>query len=369
MDIYEELYHMARLALAGRRQDIHMFIRKLARQLRQSQPDAAAKLNTLLAESPTRSSPLRSEEVASVPVDADSRLQLVRHEHPVVVESEPIWAETVCQRLNQVLSERQRERDLLREGLTPTKSLLFTGPPGVGKTLSARWLADKLNRPLLSLDLSAVMSSYLGRTGANVRHVLDYAKSLDCVFLLDELDAVAKRRDDNADIGELKRLVTVLLQQIDDWPPTGLLVAATNHPDLLDPAVWRRFDMVIDFPMPTDEQTRAAVSRLLTPKGVPDRLVEVASLAFKRLSFSDIEREILRVQRESVIHDEPLEARLRQLLHDLAKSRTASERKELAVALQQKAGLSQREASEWTGVHRHTIRAATNRTDNGEGGD
>src|SRR5690606_32775240 len=106
------------------------------------------------------------------------------------------------------------------------------------------------NRPLLILDLASVMSSYLGRTGTNLRHVLDYAKSLDCVLLLDELDAIAKRRDDRGEIGELKRLVTVLLQQIDDWPPKSLLIAATNHADLLDPALWRRFDVTLEFPIP-----------------------------------------------------------------------------------------------------------------------
>src|SRR5665213_3572636 len=126
-------------------------------------------------------------------------------------------------------------------------------PPGVGKTLAARWIARELHRPLLTLDLSAVMSSFLGRTGANVRHVLDYAKGVDCVLLLDELDSIAKRRDDASDVGELKRLVTVLLQEIDDWPSTGLLIAATNHSDLLDPAVWRRFEMRVNFPMPGDE--------------------------------------------------------------------------------------------------------------------
>jgi SpoVK/Ycf46/Vps4 family AAA+-type ATPase len=125
--------------------------------------------------------------------------------------------------LDQILSERRREEELFKQGLSPTRSIIFTGPPGVGKTLAARWVARELQRPLLTLDLSAVMSSFLGRTGANVRHVLDYAKTVNGVLLLDELDSIAKRRDDATDVRELKLLVTVLLQEIDDGPATGLL--------------------------------------------------------------------------------------------------------------------------------------------------
>jgi hypothetical protein len=92
------------------------------------------------------------------------------------------------------------------------------------------------------LDLIVVMSSYLGKTGNNLRSALDHAKANEAILLLDEIDAIAKRRSDESDVGELKRLVTVMLQEVDDWPDTDLLLAATNHPELVDPALWRRFD-------------------------------------------------------------------------------------------------------------------------------
>ncbi|MBT3107222.1 ATP-binding protein [Streptomyces sp. COG19] len=157
--------------------------------------------------------------------------------------------------------------------------------------MAARWLAYELKLPLLVLDLSSVMSSYLGRTGANIRKVLDYAKSSPSVLLLDELDTVAKRRDDAAEVGELKRLVTVLLQEIDDWPSSSLLLAATNHGELLDPAVWRRFDVVVDFPLPGPVELEEALHHYCgsaAPEGM-GFLVRVLAGA----SFADAERLVM----------------------------------------------------------------------------
>ena len=136
---------------------------------------------------------------------------MVRLEHVTELLVEPIFSTAAKTALTQLVQERTKPDRLTTRGLAPTRSALFVGPPGVGKTLAARWLAKEINKPLLILDLSAVMSSFLGKTGNNLRQVLDYAKSEDCILFLDEIDAAAKRRDDNTEIGELKRLVTVLL--------------------------------------------------------------------------------------------------------------------------------------------------------------
>lgn len=354
----DEIVQIARLALSGRPQDVQTYIRRLARRYQGELPAIADQLTGLLQEAPTRQSPLRREATAPVPVDLESRLQLLRIEETPALDVEPIWEPGVERSLNQIISERQRSDELSKQGLSPTRSIIFTGPPGVGKTLAARWVARELHRPLLTLDLSAVMSSFLGRTGANVRHVLDYAKSVNGVLLLDELDSIAKRRDDSTDVGELKRLVTVLLQEIDDWPATGLLIAATNHADLLDPAVWRRFEMRIEFPMPAEGAVRQAVDTFLGPSKAQGSWKEVLAVMLRGLSFSDIEREVMLARRAAVTRDVPLEDALEQVVQNRVEPLPRKDRGQIALWLTE-AGISQRQVHELTGVSRDTIRKKT----------
>ena len=177
----------------------------------------------------------------------------------------PLLSGDVEDSLGQLIAERRQSDRLQAMGLTPTRSAIFVGPPGVGKTLTARWLAAQLKVPLYVLDLTAVMSSLLGKSGTNLRAAIDFAKREPCVLLLDEIDAIAKRRSDDSDVGELKRLVTVILQEVDEWPASSVLLAATNHPELIDPALWRRFDLVVQFKTPDEQAVKEAIKRFLGP--------------------------------------------------------------------------------------------------------
>jgi SpoVK/Ycf46/Vps4 family AAA+-type ATPase len=348
-----DFVHLARIALSDRPQDVQTFLRRIAKRTDDSSLSAA--LVDLLRKRPTRSSPLRRTAEIPLPVDNDSRFQLLRVEENPELPHEPIYTEKVHETLTRLVEERRNLKALIDAGLEPTKTILFTGPPGVGKTLAAKWLARELKRPLLILDLSAVMSSYLGRTGSNLRYVLDYAKSVDGVLLLDELDAIAKRRDDTGEIGELKRLVTVLLQQLDDWPSTGFLIAATNHAELLDPAIWRRFEELVEFELPGREAARAFIKALLHRTApTAENWSDVLSVVFARHSFSDIERMMNSARRSAALNGKNLGEHLSLLL--TIDNRPKQDRIDLAVQLVQAGLASQRRAHELTGVARDTIR-------------
>jgi Cdc6-like AAA superfamily ATPase len=357
-NIETDFLQLARTALSGRMQDVQVVLRRAAKRYQPIVPHFAEALTTLLHESPSPASPLRRQAEVPLPVDMDSRLHLMRVESEPALDHEPIFSPDLETSLRQIVEERRNPQALARAGLDPTRTTLFVGPPGVGKTMAARWLARELKRPLLILDLAAVMSSLLGRTGSNLRHVLEYAKTIDCILLLDELDAIAKRRDDRGEIGELKRLVTVLIQQIDDWPTSGVLLAATNHPDLLDPAIWRRFELHVEFPLPNQEAIARFIEGTLTPYFPATKAWSgLLATAFAGRSFSDIERDLSTARRSAALSGVPLEERLAGLLTN--KSIAKAKRIQLAAAIVDRGLLSQRKAGELLGVARDTIRNRT----------
>lgn len=362
-DLHSDLAQVIRLALAEQTKDVRLFVARLIRKYRGAAPELAEQMDIYLrSKSPRASAPLRkvaqrmtSEEV--LPMDDESRLSLLRVFQDSPDREQPLLSVELEEILNQLIQERRQTERLASMGLMPTRSAIFVGKPGVGKTLTARWLAAQLGVPLYVLDLTAVMSSLLGRSGNNLRTALDFAKRSPCVLLLDEIDAIAKRRSDDTDVGELKRLVTVILQEVDEWPATGLLLAATNHPELIDPALWRRFDLVVDFKLPEPPAVKAAIKRFLGPDyALFGRWIDILAFAFIGESFSDIERDIQRFRRAVALGT----ASDADLIEELIKSRVLAlghqGRIDIAVLLAKQTRLSQHSISEITGVSRDTIR-------------
>lgn len=181
--------------------------------------------------------------------------------------------------IREVVSEHHRV-DLLRSySLEPRNRLLFIGPPGNGKTSLAEALAEALMVPLLRVRYDGIVGAYLGETAVRLRRLLDAARQRKCVLFFDEVETLAKERGDTHDTGEIKRVVSSLLLQIDDLPSHVIVVGATNHPELLDKAVWRRFQVRVELPMPTRAQLAEWFAkfekRLKQPLGLsPDTLAK-----------------------------------------------------------------------------------------------
>lgn len=145
---------------------------------------------------------------------------------------------------------------LIKNGVPPANSLLLYGEPGVGKTSIATNVAAELGLPLLSVNLAELISSYLGSTGKNISRIIEQAHQRPSVLFFDEFDAIASERNSENDIAELRRIVNVLLVELDNWPADSVVIAATNHPEMLDSAIWRRFRVVLEITLP-DKQQRA----------------------------------------------------------------------------------------------------------------
>lgn len=167
------------------------------------------------------------------------------------------------QQLRQILLE-QRQRDVLRRhGLRPASRVLMIGPPGTGKTSTARVIAGELGLPLFAIRLDTIITKYMGETAAKLRLIFDALVETKGVYLFDEVDALAGDRAASNDVGEIRRVLNSFLQFLEEDQSESVVVAATNHPQLLDNALLRRFDTVMDFALPDDDGVRAVISNRL----------------------------------------------------------------------------------------------------------
>lgn len=199
--------------------------------------------------------------------------------------------------------EEQHRADILRaHGLEPRNRVLLVGPPGTGKTTIAEAIAEAVAVPFFVVRYEAIIGSYLGETASRLKRVFDYARTTPCVLFFDEFDAVGKERGDTHETGEIKRVVSSLLMQVDELPSYTIVTAATNHPELLDRAAWRRFQLRLTLPLPTPKQLAEFVGAMLGRFGDNAGQSPTAiARALGKISYAEAEEFCLDVRRRQVL--------------------------------------------------------------------
>ena len=257
---------------------------------------------------------------------ARGELDLVDVRDPLISFEDLILRKGTRQLFGELHLELNREDFLVAHGVPPRRTFLFVGPPGCGKSATAEALADELGRQFATVNLSTVVSSFLGDTAKNLSAIFEAAAAEPWVVLFDEFDAIGKERADRTDHGELKRVVTSFLQKLDAFRGPSVLVAATNHPGLLDLAVWRRFDEVLSFEYPTIAEIKKLLRLRLSPIRTQSRLsVEKLASASKGLPHAEICRAVTDAYRTQLLmeSDKPLTLGLLLESIDAAQTRRA----------------------------------------------
>lgn len=213
---------------------------------------------------------------------------LMTVQYPTVRLADMTLSASIQSRLARAVTE-QRQRERLEEhGLSPIHRVLLLGHPGTGKSMSAAALAHELNLPLFTIQLDALMSKYMGETAAKLRLIFDAASQTRAVYLFDEFDALGSQRSAGNDVGEARRVLNSFLQFLDAASPDSLVVAATNHADLLDRALYRRFDVVIEYDLPEPEHALQVITNrmaLMDTSGIewPRVALEVGGMSHAEL--------------------------------------------------------------------------------------
>ena len=208
---------------------------------------------------------------------------LLYHRVPERRLSDIILSESQRAVIEEWIEEQHRAELLKSYGLTPRNRLMFIGPPGNGKTSLAESLASELMVPLLIVRYEGLIGSFLGETASRLQKVFDYSRQQKCVLFFDEFDVVGKERGDIHETGEIKRVVSSLLLQIDALPSYSVVVVASNHAELLDSAVWRRFQLRMDMPRPSRQQLIDFIDGYRKQTGLNFGLA--ASTILKKISF------------------------------------------------------------------------------------
>lgn len=268
---------------------------------KEGESTAASRLRKMLEETDHQLRPAKATFEKAFPVDTESRFPLLDHiniraiHEPGVILSREQW-DTV----NEFLSVAKSYAQLDAKGIAGSLSFLLYGPPGTGKSRLARYIAQELGLPLYVARLDGLISSFLGSTSKNIRAIFDFAAKTPCVLFLDEFDAIAKLRSDSHEMGELKRVVNSFIQNLDTIGSQSIVLAATNHEELLDTAVWRRFSYRLQLDYPSSEMRREMWVAFIPPLKFSGHEVDILVDISDGFSGSDIQEVSLRLHRRKI---------------------------------------------------------------------
>ncbi|UWF58488.1 AAA family ATPase [Brucella sp. 2716] len=240
-----------------------------------------------------------------VPVDRETAAPLAEIIFPAEINADaPLFNPTVAQAVSTIIDEWTNFEALSAVDISPAKTCLIYGAPGTGKTRLALWIARKLDLPVLLVKLDGLVSSFLGTTARNIGNLFTFANRYRCVLLLDEFDAIAKVRDDPQEVGEIKRVVNALLQNLDVRQNIGLTIGITNHPKLLDPAVWRRFEIQLEIPKPDFAVRKAIAQHFMPPVQAPNSHLRLIAWFTEGSTGAEIEALVRTYKKATTVREE-----------------------------------------------------------------
>jgi len=308
MKYYPEISKIVNGALSGDRKLVVSYTELLCEKLQRDGEVIALKgLREKLSSIKSNTVSTQSAFSRPVPVEKDNRFSLADKTYPLLQEQIVFLPDHDKEMVDSFISYIHKKDQLESMGIPINPTLLLHGVPGTGKSKLAGNLAASLGLPLITARADALISSYLGSTSKNIRSLLEYARSEPCILFLDEFDAIAKARDDKNEIGELKRVVVSLLQNIDNLGDT-ILIAATNHVHLLDPAIGRRFHYKMELKAPNYTVRYKLFNSLLSQFTFNETETDLFVNLSESLTGAEIEMVTFDYLRQTIVNEDKIEA-------------------------------------------------------------